>query len=596
MVGPQQACANGHVRRVTIVCGSQMGKTDSLMNIIGARLDDDPAPILYVGPTRNNVEKIIEPRLMAMFRSAVTLWARVAKGKLSSKTAKRVSGVLCRLAWAGSATELASQEAAVGIMDEVDRMAFDVKGEGSPIELVEARLATFPGSKLILTSTPTEGNVNEQLLGTGLSHWAVSDPKDVKSAIWRLWQEGTRFEWSWPCPDCREYFIPRFNLVKWPKGASPATARREARLACPHCGSLIEDKQKAAMNASGRYVAPGQSVTVDGDVTGELEPNDHWSFWVSGLASPWKTWGQRAADFITVSKSGDPGRVQGVLNTGFGELYRVGGDAPDWQEVRKRAGTYSSGEIPADGLWLTVGVDVQKDRLIYEVRAWGYGMESWLIEFDELWGDTSNIDVWTRLRNDVIGRDYGGGLKIRKAVIDSGYKPGEESSEHIVYRFCRDSGGIAVPSKGHDTQSKPLHAAQIDVRVDGRVIKKGLQLWHLDSDFFKSFVHGRLRQPIDQPGGWNLPQDVTEEYCQQLVAEARAMKASGRAIWVRVRKDNHALDCAAMNVAAAHMLGAHMMRRPEKRVDVPPPPPSGSTPAPMRRPQRGAWSATNWRR
>jgi phage terminase large subunit GpA-like protein len=372
-------------------------------------------------------------------------------------------------------------------------------------------------------------------------------------------------------------------------------ARREARLACPHCGSLIEDRQKAGMNARGVYVAPGQKITREGDLVGELEPNDHWSFWVSGLASPWKSWGQRASDFVTVSRSGDPGRVQGVLNTGFGELYRVGGDAPEWQDVRKRAGTYNSGEVPADGLWLTCGVDVQKDRLIYSVRAWGYGLESWLIEFGELWGDTSSTDVWTRLRDDVLGREFSG-LTIRRAVIDSGYKPGEESSDHIVYRFCRESGGLAVPSKGHDTQSKPLHAAQIDVRVDGRVIKRGLQLWHLDSDFFKSFVHGRLRQPVDQPGGWHLPQDVTEDYCQQVVAEARATKASGRAIWVRVRKDNHALDCEAMNVAAAHMLGAHMMRRPE-----PPPTPQPGAPAPVapaaaRRPiGRNTW-ATNWRR
>ena len=499
---------------------------------------------------------------MAMLRSAKELWRIYSKGKASSKTAKRINGVLCRLAWAGSASELASQEAKLAIMDEIDRMAFDVSGEGSPIELVDARLATYPGSKLVLTSTPTEGNVVEEAHpDTGLVHWSVSEPDEVKSTVWRLWQEGTRFEWSWPCPDCGEYFIPRFSLLKWPDGITPSQARRQARIICPNCGVGSEDRFKTAMNRNGRFVAPGQTVDADGVVSGDIEPNEHYSYWISGLASPWKTWGQRAAEFLTVARSGDQGRVQGVVNTSFGELFRTGGSAPPWQDIRELGAGYAYGEHPEGPLVVTCGVDVQKDRLIYAVRGWSYNLESWLLEFGELYGPTEEDAVWLSLAA-IFDRPFCDGLHVRVMAIDSGYRPGDKYKrpDHMVYKFCRQFPGKAMPTKGRDEQQKPLIPSQIDVRVDGKILKKSLQLWHIDSDYMKSWVHGRLRMPIDQPGAWHLPVDISDDYCMQITAEAKAIKPSGKTVWIRIRKENHLLDCEALNVAAAHMLSLQTLR------------------------------------
>ena len=39
------------------------------------------------------------------------------------------------------------------------------------------------------------------------------------------------------------------------------------------------------------------------------------------------------------------------------------------------------------------------------------------------------------------------------------------------------------------------------------------------------------------------------------------VKPSGQATWIRVRRENHYLDCEALNVAAAYMLGLHAYRR-----------------------------------
>src|SRR6266540_898436 len=304
--------------RVVAVLPAQMGKTESVLNVIGHRLDDDPVPILYIAPTQKLAETVSDDRAMKMFRSVPTLWARLAKGKKNKITEKFISGVRLGFGWAGSATELSSHPAGLVIVDERDRME-QIKGEGDPIELAEARTSTFADGRVCAVSTPTLGNVtvkkNEE---TGLEHWEISD--QIASPIWKLWQEGTRFEWAWPCPQCGEFFIPRFRLLTWPKDATPQQAFKAARLTCPHCGALIEDSANEGMNASGVYAAPGQKIAKDGTITGPAPESETASFWVSGLCSPWRSFGHRARAYLTALKSGDPGRVQAVMNTGFGEL------------------------------------------------------------------------------------------------------------------------------------------------------------------------------------------------------------------------------------------------------------------------------------
>jgi phage terminase large subunit GpA-like protein len=191
-------------------------------------------------------------------------------------------------------------------------------------------------------------------------------------------------------------------------------------------------------------------------------------------------------------------------------------------------------------------------------------------------------------------------------AVDSGYRPGDKwkRPDHMVYAFARQYAGRVIATKGHDSQSKPLAPSMIDVTVRGRLVKNGLQLWHVDSDYFKSWVHARLQWPADQPGAWHVPQDVTDDYCQQVTAEARVPKPSGRVVWVRIRKDNHHLDCEALNVVAAHSLGVHRLREKAKQESSPldaveaPPGTDPHKPNEIRRPaaparRRGDW-VRNW--
>ena len=264
MIPIVKACTEPRYKRVIAVMGSQMGKTAGLLNVIGHRLDDDPAPIIYIGPTRNNIDNVIEPKLTDLIKSVPSLWAKLAKGKKVTKTHKRIAGVSLRLAWAGSPTELASDSAVLVLVDEIDRMEDNIKGEGQVFELAEARTSTYADGKVVGTSTPTLGNVEPFVHAvTGLEHWAVSDT--MASPVWRLWQEGSRHEWAWPCPYCKRYFIPRFKQLWWPEKSSPDQARTHAKLQCPQCQGFIDDSQKPTLNARGCFVAPGESIDPNGE-------------------------------------------------------------------------------------------------------------------------------------------------------------------------------------------------------------------------------------------------------------------------------------------------------------------------------------------
>ena len=75
------------------------------------------------------------------------------------------------------------------------------------------------------------------------------------------------------------------------------------------------------MNERGVFVAPGQSVDADGAVRGDVPECETASFWVRGLCSPFRTFSQRAAEYVTAEDSGDMYRVQTVVNASFGELW-----------------------------------------------------------------------------------------------------------------------------------------------------------------------------------------------------------------------------------------------------------------------------------
>lgn len=535
--------------------------SESILDVIGWRFDQKPTPALYVGPSQDFIVDEIEPRVMDLINQAPTLAQKLSRGKKNKRFRKVIGGVPLKFAWAGSPTQLSGTTAGLVMVDEYDRMMADVKGEGDPLELTKARGFTFRERKYGVTSTPKTGNIDTELAPSGLEFWKRMPPEDIESPVWKLYQSGTMFHFAWPCPQCAEYFIPRFKQLTWPKDATPSQALEQAHVVCPRCGGVVEEHHKPDMNARGVYIAPGQTVDTEGNISGDPPKSSTISFWVSGLCSPFVKFGERARDYLEARNSGDQEKLQTVINTGFGELWApAGGDAPEWAEVAKLKQPYRLGDLPVGTVHLTCGVDVQANRLIYSIRAWGPRATSWLIDRGELHGETHQEEVWEDLA-DLLETPIHG-MMIRRCLIDSGFRPGKPFTVPVnrVYEFCRRHARVCSPTKGRATQSMPVRKSKIEVNHKGVARKYSLELLLIDTDWAKSSVHEHIRYPDTALGAWLLPEDIDDAYCAAIVSEARVKKPSGRVQWVQRSRENHYLDTEALNWAAGHLLNVQRIK------------------------------------
>ncbi len=551
-----QAFANPAYELIVIVCGSQMGKTEALMNVLGHRFDDGPrVPALWIAPTQKSVKSLADDRVMKMLRSTPSLWRLLEKGRRNRMVEKYLAGVRLGFGWAGSATELASHPAGLVLVDERDRMISDVEGEGDPLILARARTKNYPLRKIGVCSTPTlEGS----------------------SPIWSLFLEGTRQMWAWACVHCADWFVPELKYLRWPEKATPAIARREARVICPHCGDEQLDQHKPQLNRWGRYI-PHDLVDDELVALEETQESSTASFWISGLASPWQLFGEIAEMLVTAYRSREPERIQGVVNTYGGELYRLRGEAPDWQVVMNTKGGYGQGQVPPGVRLLTMGVDVQKDGLYYVIRGWGVDAESWLIDHGFLFGQTEYDNVWVAMGN-LIQRPVGD-RPLDRVFIDSGYTPGNtyRRPQNAVYMFCRRFRGLAYPTKGWRQQDRPLKTTDLDLTIGGRTLKAAVKLWHLDTNYLKSWIYASIERPPGEPQIWHSHAQVTEDYAKQLVSEERLIEASGEVVWLELGA-NHYLDCEAEAFAAALSLNVWALRHDDPvPADAPPTPENPAT-------------------
>lgn len=532
--------------RITFVMGTQMGKSVTMENIIGHRLDEDPTPCLYVAPTKPLLVSTVEPKFMAMFRECASLWKKYDQA-ISAQMTKWLAGTKFRFAWAGSPTELAADSAGLVMVDEVDRIVNT--GEGDTTEIIEARGDAYADSKVGYTATPTRGKIERRKDSrTGLWHWMPGSVKSISSKIWQLWQSGTRHEWAIPCPHCGEYFIPWSGLLWWPgKGGqdecTPDEAGKHARLTCPNNGCMIEDKWRPWMNKRGVAVAPGELVSKTGAIKGEADTAGftHYSIWVSGLCSfaVKKSYGFLAKKLLSALNSNDPAKLQAVYNTGFGECYSEAGDAPSWEEVRAQCYGYAAAQLLLEPLRIYCTVDVQKNRLVYVIRAWYAGLGSMLLEHGELWGETDQDAVWEQL-SELIDTEYDG-QPISHTGIDMGYRDDQ------VYGFVNSHKGRASALRGRDRLDKPFRKEVVEVDKKGKTRKRGDARWAFDSPLAKRWVHSRFKRPDNRGGWWLLHQQVTDDYCKQIVGE-EWREAEGKFHQVG---ENHYLDCEAMQYVMA---------------------------------------------
>ena len=571
------------VQKVVLQFATQLGKSEVLYNALFKRIHLSPQDMMVVQPTLQDAKDHSRQRFTPTARAMPEVGVRMPDPKSRSQTntwqTKEIDHGIATLFWAGanSARSLASKPLGFVACDEIDGYPLDVDGEGDPLALVWERMSNFHNRKLLLASTPT-----------------IRDFSRIEAE----YLASDRRRYQVPCPHCGEAQVLVWGSdveygIKWLKTPAGEARPETAVYICQHCGAAIQEHHKTVMLAEGRWVAecPGAQ---RGLVAG---------FHLSKLYSPigWKSWAMVVDDWVKAqqaARAGDVSRLKAFVNTSLAETWEEQGDRANLHDLLRRAADIPLRVVQWGHYVLTMGADVQGDRLEAYLWAWGRGMRRQLVDRAVFYGDPALPEIephspWaalTEYRRRPVLHASGQQVPLLACMVDSG---GHHTQ--AVYAYCRAHQGEHVHAvKGQSKSNKPVIGKPTDVDVSwrGQRVKRGVKLWPIGTDTAKSEIYGRLRITEPGPGYVLFSKHTTPEAFEQLTAErlvTRYVKGRADLKWVKPPgKANEGLDCAVYALAGAHWAGLDRWRdvdwdRWEQRIEPPSTvqPLQSSLPAPM---------------
>jgi phage terminase large subunit GpA-like protein len=515
------AISDEETETIIVQSSAQVGKTELLLNVIGYHMHQDPAPIMLVQPTLDLAEAFSKDRLAPMIRDTPALREKVrSKSREGGNTLlyKSFPGGHVTLSGANSAPSLASRPIRIVLGDEIDRYPDEAGDEGDPVELVTKRATTFFNFKRLLVSTPT-----------------------IKGAsrIEEFYLDSSMEQWYLPCPSCGTYQPLSWKQLKFDYDPVEKRCTR-AELACKHCGVLhLEREWKSG---SGEWRARRKNKQMRG-------------FHLNELASPWKRWTRIVEDFKSAERGG-PSKLKVWINTSLGETWEERGTGVDSDSLIKRREIYNA--IPDQVVLLTCGVDVQDNRLEYEVVGWGSEAESWGVQYGVIMGDPGQRYVWDMLDKQVVKAPFlradGERMTVLSTAIDTG---GHYTKQVYTYCCARESlrvwaikgkGGMGIPFIGRPKR-----------RND-----EGAWLFILGVDVGKDTLVSRLSIKFPGPGFCHFPElaraGYDEDYFNGLTSEHRVpRRVDGRITYKWELKAgsvrNEPFDCRNYASAALEIIG-----------------------------------------
>ena len=531
--------------KIVLCFGSQLGKTEAILNMMGYAIDQDPGAMLVVYPSETLAKSISKNRLQPMIEAVDALlskWERMRSETLEIQ----FLGMSIALVGSNSPANLASRPVRYIFYDETDKFPSFSGREASPSELASERSKNYTGRKEIHASTPT--------LSSG-HIWREYEGADAKKNFYV------------PCPHCNEMWTFKLKQIKWPAALNEEDRKSERAnrvlteswYECEFCGGKIHDMDKIRMLLAGEWRH------VERDEEGNWAESRRLfkrprtvGYNLSSIYSPWVTFGQVAQKFL--QSKDDPAKYMNFVNSWLGEPWESRATKMRSDIVLDRQSEHERGTVPAEAQLITCGVDVQRDSFWWVVRAWGPKLTSWLVDF-------GNCETWGEL-DDVLDREYpqvgGQPMIVNIAFVDSGDQADE------VYGYCSTRMGGVFPSKG--ASQRMTRAPLVESRVE-KDDYGGMRLFILDTHYYKSFIAGRVRKETDSSGSFNVFKATTADekawlraYAEQLCAEQLVMIRDGKGketeVWrpVHSHPNNHLLDAECYGIAAAERAGVRYLK------------------------------------
>jgi phage terminase large subunit GpA-like protein len=552
--GWMDAFSNDDIEEVTVRKSKRVGYTKTLLAFIAYNAAHRRRKQALWQPTDDDRDSFVKSEIDPMMRDVKAMAPVLRSEKEDTLKLKTFLGSVLHTLGGKAARAYRRITVAVSMLDEAS--AFDLVVEKSidPVEGARGRLEGAPFPKLIAGSTPRI---------KGIDH--IERRELAADAVMR---------YHITCPHCQLEHPLQWggekvaHGFKW-DGSDVDTVRH----LCPHCHGAITQGDYLRLYGAGVWVSAcgqyryGQDATWRDEAGRPRRAPRHVGFHVWTAYSPQRGWPDIVREFLEATdtaRGGEKGPLITFINETLGDLWEETFERADEHALSRRAESYRRFTVPAGGLVLVCGIDVQDDRFEAVTWAIGRGEEMWCVDYSVIYANPADERDWADKLDPYLDTPFehanGHLMKIRAAGVDTG-----GHFTHQAYNFCRLREKRQVYAlKGDDQPSKMVKgkATIQDVNWRGKVLKRGVRLWYVGTDTAKDLIYGRLQVTQPGPGYVHFSRDLAPEFYHQLTAESRVPVRTARGLqyrWVNTKRArNEVLDCTVYAVFCTHALGLHL--------------------------------------
>lgn len=525
--GPDDPC-----RVITLKKSAQIGGT-VLANVftLGTQAMD-PCDFMYIHPTDDNAVRWSKLKLKPMLKSTPAVSKlfpeRSRDGGDSILFKERVDGrgsIL--ISGANSPASLSQVTVRCQVQDDLAKWTTNEAGD--PEQQSDSRSRAHEFAKIFKNSTT--------LVNPGCR-------------ITRSYEAGSQEIYLVPCPHCAH-----MHALEWGNmlAALDEEHPEKACFTCPECGGVIEEHHRRDMVRKGEWRAQRPDAA-----------RQHRSFYLWSAYAPLQSWELIAREWLKAK--GDPAAEQTFLNDTVGIAYDTKGEAPPWEELRDRA-SQNDCERRVVPVWccvLTLGLDCQKDRVEWQLVAWGRDFRRHVVDADVITGHITEKECMAGLDQLVAmtwKHQSGNKLAIDLTAID-----GNAWTEDVWDWARRHPASKVIMVRGVGSESAPLLArVKRERNRAGKLVKYAGRFYNFATSVLKMALYRNVRKSdVLERGFVGFAKGLPDEYFRQLTAEHRkAVKRRDGFVdykWVKdPNQANEMLDTMLQAEAAAIKLNLRTM-------------------------------------